>query len=52
LSGRNIAIAPAKISGVHKSRCTQIGGEKLISTNAARPTTMMPRNRIAKTAGP
>ena len=51
-SGRSIATAPIRINGVHSSRCTQIGGENLISTNAASPTTIIPRKKITKTAGP
>ena len=32
MNGRSIATAPPRISGVHSSRCTQIGGENSIST--------------------
>src|SRR6266566_4720507 len=47
-----MATAPPTMNGVHSTRCTQIGGAKRISTRAASPTTIKPRIRITKTAGP
>src|SRR5437899_2122540 len=40
------------MNGVHSARCIQIGGENFISTKAASATTIKPRNKMTKTAGP
>src|SRR5215813_9125550 len=44
--------APPMINGVHRTRWIQIGGENFISTQAASPTTIRPRKKMTKTAGP